>query len=190
MSEADIMLALNEALQKAGKGLDTRFCRVRYAPSGAISALLTEKRNAGLLIPRLSNLLIRAAKTVDPTVVRVEVLEHWQRLKVHGMSQERYLGAGKMELLKREVESSTGIELKAQPKLVLNSTSIYKTPAISDYPSIKKCRRPNSCFNESQRGNDAQVCFSVSTCQFLQANCSVRSCQRGQDFREGRKKRM
>lgn len=120
MSEADIMLALNEALQKAGKRLDTRFCQVRYAPSGAISALLTEKGNAGLLIPRLSNLLIRAAKTVDPTVVRAEVLEHWQRLKVHGISQKRYLGAGKMELLKREVESSTGIELKAHPRWLIS----------------------------------------------------------------------
>lgn len=78
MSEADLMLALNEALQKAGEGLDTRFSRVRYALSGAISTLLTEKANAGLLIPRLSNLLIRTAKTA---IVGVEILEYWQRLK-------------------------------------------------------------------------------------------------------------
>ena len=62
MSEADLMLALNEALQKAGEGLETRFFRVRYSPSGAVSALLTEKANAGSLIPRLSNVHIRAAK--------------------------------------------------------------------------------------------------------------------------------
>lgn len=109
MSEADLMLALNEALQKAGEGSDIRFSRVKYAPSGAIYALITEKANAGLLIPRLSNSLIRAAKTVDAAVVGVEILEHWQRLKVHGMPLERYLGDGKMELLQREVESSTGI---------------------------------------------------------------------------------
>ena len=110
------MLALNEALQKAGKELDTRFIRVKYVPSGAISALLTEQTNAGVLLPRLSNLLIRTAKTVDPAVVGVEILEHWQRLKVHGMSLERYLDEGKMELLKREVESSTGIQLKILPR--------------------------------------------------------------------------
>ena len=109
------MLALNEALQKAGEGLDTRFSRGRYTPSGAISALLTEKADAGSLIPRLSNLLIWAAKTVYSAVVGVEFLEHWQRLKVHGISLERYLGGGKMEVLKREVESSTGIQLKALP---------------------------------------------------------------------------
>lgn len=95
-SEADLMLVLNEALQKAGEGPDARFSRVRYAPSGAVSALLTEKANAGLLIPRLSNVLIREAKTIDSAIVGAEVLEHWQRLKVHGMSLDRYLGEGKM----------------------------------------------------------------------------------------------
>ncbi len=65
MSEADLMLALNEALQKAGESIHTRFCRVRYAPSEAVSALLTENANAGVVIPRLSNVLIRAAKIVE-----------------------------------------------------------------------------------------------------------------------------
>ena len=120
ISEADLMLALNEALQKAGEGLDTRFIRVKYAPSGAISALLTDQANAGLLIPRLTNLLIRAAKTVDAAVVGVEILEHWQWLKVHGMPLERYLGERKMELLKRKVESSTGIQLKTLPRWLIS----------------------------------------------------------------------
>ena len=121
-SGADLMLALNEALQKAGE--ETRFCRVRYSPSGAISTLLTEKANAGLFIPRLSNVLIRAAKTVDQAIVGVEILEHWQRLKVHGMSLERYLGEGYMELLKREVESSTGIQLKSLPCWHINENRL------------------------------------------------------------------
>lgn len=70
------MLVLNEALQKAGETQEIRFCQVGYAPSGAISALLTEKSDAGLLIPRLSNLLIRAAKSVDPSLVGIEILEY------------------------------------------------------------------------------------------------------------------
>lgn len=123
-SEADLMLALNEALQKAGEAQDIRFSRVRYAPSGAISALLTEKADAGLLVPRWSNLLIRAAKSVDTLVVGVEILEHWQRLKVHGMPLERYLGDGKMDLLKREVESSTGIQLKTVPRWLVSENRL------------------------------------------------------------------
>lgn len=59
-------------------------------------------------------------------VVGVEVLEHWQRLKVHGMSLERYLGAGKMELLKREVESSTVIKLKAHPRWLISENRLRK----------------------------------------------------------------
>ena len=55
------MLALNKALQKTGEGLDTQFIRIKYVLSGGILALCTEKANAGLLIPRQSNLLIRAA---------------------------------------------------------------------------------------------------------------------------------
>ena len=65
-------------------------------------------------------MLIQAAKTVDDAVVGVEILEQWQRLKVHGMSLERYLGPGKLELLRREVESSTGIPLKTMPRWLIN----------------------------------------------------------------------
>lgn len=53
-------------------------------------------------------------------MVGVEILEHWQRLKIHGMLLERYLGEGKMELLKREVESSTGIQLKILPRWLIS----------------------------------------------------------------------
>lgn len=57
MSEADLMLVPKEVLIKAGEGVDIRFSRIRYSSSGAESGLLTEKANAGLLIPRLSNTL-------------------------------------------------------------------------------------------------------------------------------------
>ena len=46
---------------------------------------------------------------VDQAIVGVEILEYWQRLKVHGMSLKRYLGEGSMDLLKCKVESSIGI---------------------------------------------------------------------------------
>lgn len=77
------MLALNEALQKAGVEPKIRFTRVKYALSGSISALLTEKADAIMLLPQRLNILIRAAKTIDDAVIGVEVLEQWHRLKVH-----------------------------------------------------------------------------------------------------------
>ena len=90
------MLALNKVLQKAGTSTYTRFSRVGYSQSGAISALLTKKSSAEQLVGNHSNILIRAAKAVDAGVIGVEALERWQRLKVHGMSLGRYLGEGKM----------------------------------------------------------------------------------------------
>lgn len=76
MSEEDIMLALNEALQKAGEPISIRFSRVSYSQSGAISALLTEKGDATELLKTRTNILIRAAKTIDRAVIGVEALEH------------------------------------------------------------------------------------------------------------------
>lgn len=64
-SEADLMLVLNESLQKAGIPAYIRLSRVGYSQSGAISALLTEKSNAEDLVKDHSNMLIRAAKLVD-----------------------------------------------------------------------------------------------------------------------------
>lgn len=46
---------------------------------------------------------------MDAAIVGIEILEHWQGLKVQGMLLERYLGEGNMELIKREVEFLTGI---------------------------------------------------------------------------------
>ena len=123
-SEADLMLALNESPQKAGILAYTRFTRVGYSQSGTISALLTEQSNAEQLISEHSNTLIRAAKAVDGGVTGVEALERWQRLKVHGMSLARYLGEGKMEVLCREIESSTGIQLKTVPRWLISESRL------------------------------------------------------------------
>lgn len=57
---------------------------------------------------------------MDPAVVGVDVLKHWQRLKVHEMLLEGYLGEGKMELMKREVESAMDIQLKAIPQWLIS----------------------------------------------------------------------
>lgn len=76
MSKANLMLGLNEALQKAGEKLKTRFCQVKYLPSGAVSTFLTKKANAGLLISRLSNALFWATKIINAVIVSVEIFKH------------------------------------------------------------------------------------------------------------------
>lgn len=55
-SEADLILVLNKSLQKVGD--KTRFGRVRYSLSRAMSILLTKKANVGSIVLWLSNVLI------------------------------------------------------------------------------------------------------------------------------------
>lgn len=76
MLEADWKLALKEDLQKVGKVLDTRFCRVSYLTSEVVSALLNKKVSVRLAISRLSNFFIWAAKTIEKAVVRVEIIDY------------------------------------------------------------------------------------------------------------------
>ena len=118
------MLVLNESLQKTGIPAYIRFSRVGYAQSGAISALLTEKSSAEDLVREHSNVVIRAAKYIDESVIGVEALERWQRLKVRGMPLGRYFGEGEMELLSRKIESSTGIKLKTKPRWLINEARL------------------------------------------------------------------
>lgn len=106
------MLMLNKVLQKAGETQNIRFSRVRYALLRAISAFLTEKANVGLFVPQWSNLYIWALKSVNASMVGIEILENCQCLKIYGMSLEKYLGDEKIDLLGRKVELSTGIQLK------------------------------------------------------------------------------
>lgn len=50
MSKANLMLALNEILQKAGEELNTWFICVKYAPLEEVSVLLTKNANLGSLV--------------------------------------------------------------------------------------------------------------------------------------------
>ena len=68
-SKSDLMLVLNESLQKTGVPAYMRLIRVGYSQSGAISGLLIERFNAEDLIKQHSNMLIRAAKSIDEGVI-------------------------------------------------------------------------------------------------------------------------
>ena len=50
-SEADLMLILNEFLQKTGVDPKVGFSQIQYVPSGSILALLLEKANITMLLP-------------------------------------------------------------------------------------------------------------------------------------------
>lgn len=73
--EANLMLALYKALQKGGVESKVWFSWVWYIPSGSVSALLTEKVNVIILLSQWLNLIIRAVKTIENIISRIEILE-------------------------------------------------------------------------------------------------------------------
>lgn len=119
-------LALYEVPEKTEEGSNLRFFLLKYSPFGATSTLLNEKTNVGLLISWKSNLLIRAVKSLDSEVIVVEVLKHWQRLKVHGMSLEKYLEEERMELFGKKIEWATGIQLSTIPCWLISESRLRK----------------------------------------------------------------
>ncbi len=123
-SEADLMFVLNKALQRANVLAYVRFIKVGNSQFGAISGFLTEKSNPEELLGEYPTTLIRAVKSVDEGVIGIKKLERWHRLKVYGMLLMRYLGEGTMELLCREIKSSTGIKLKTMPQWLISKARL------------------------------------------------------------------
>lgn len=70
--------------------------------------------------------MIQAVKLVDPVIVGVKVLKHWQWLKVHGILVNRYFKEKKMKLLKREVESAMEIQLKTLSHWLISKNYLKK----------------------------------------------------------------
>lgn len=64
--------------------------------------------------------------------MEVEIIEHWQCLKVNKISLARYLGPDKMELFKKEVKFSTGIMLKIMSQWLINENSLKKQQKINN----------------------------------------------------------
>ena len=110
-------------LKEASLPTYVRAERVNYSASGSMSVLLKEKAHTGLLFPIFKDALIKAVKAVDSAVIGVESIEHWQRLKVHRLSVKRYTSEG-IELLQREIETSTDIQLKAKPRWLISKAKI------------------------------------------------------------------
>ena len=54
----------------------------------------------------------------------VEILEYWQKLKVHSISLEIYLDKRNMKLPKWKVESSTSIQLKSLSCWLINENRL------------------------------------------------------------------
>lgn len=117
----DIMLAINKALAKEGANATVRLVGLRYTRRGHLSGLTVEHGRADDLLEYAAT-VTAAARDLDPAVVEVEKTEKWRKLRVHGVSLDRYLGDGGLELAKQEIELMTGEALPYAPRWIRSQT--------------------------------------------------------------------
>jgi hypothetical protein len=117
----DIMLAINKALAQEGTSATVRLVGLRYTQRGHLSGLTVEHARAEDLLEYAAR-VTAAARTLDPAIVEVEKTEKWRKLRVHGVSLDRYLGEGGLDLAKQEIELMTGETLPYAPRWIRSQT--------------------------------------------------------------------
>jgi len=111
---ADLIFALNEALDREHLPSFLRIYDAGYTKSGALTALLQRGALSSMVLPDYTDLLLTAARQIDPAIIALEASEQWYRLKVHGVAVQRYLTQG-LGLARREIETAGELRLKRDP---------------------------------------------------------------------------
>jgi hypothetical protein len=113
----DVMLEINKALAQAGANTNTavRLIEMRYTRKGHLSGLVSENVRADDLLEH-TVAVTAAARRRDAAVRDVEKTEKWRKLRVHGVSLDRYIGEGQLELAREEIELMTGTTLAYVPR--------------------------------------------------------------------------
>ena len=113
---ADVMSAVNRALHQEGAPIYVRMYQLRKNARGTLAGLSTPSAPIEQLL-LFRDTVIRAARTVEPAVVDITANETWRRVKIHGVSLNRYLGRGThgLEKLREEiVAENEGVEVPMQ----------------------------------------------------------------------------
>ena len=108
----DILLAINRALHKRG---EHTLLRLSYTEKGQLSGLLGEYSTSQEVLNH-KDLLITTARAFDPLVIGVQPTETWIKLKVHGVSLNRYLKPRGLELANKEIKLQNKTQLPYLPR--------------------------------------------------------------------------
>ncbi|OJD09433.1 hypothetical protein ACJ73_10319, partial [Blastomyces percursus] len=112
----DVILTLNRFLTQAGFPSFMRIVDANYTETGALSALLNRGALAEKLVSAHRDPLLAACRQADSTVIAVELNEQWHRVKVHGVSVDRYgTRAAGLTLAREEIEMGTDYRLMRNP---------------------------------------------------------------------------
>jgi len=105
--DLDILSEVNRALSEANVPHFVRIQGVTKNTRGCLSTITTPGAMAEMLI-RYREIVINAARKVDSGIVDIETHELWERVKMHGVNCDRYLGqttGGGLEKLRQELQA-------------------------------------------------------------------------------------
>jgi len=105
--DLDISSKVNRALFEAKVPHFVRIQGVTKNTRGCLSTITTPGATAEMLI-RYSEIVIRTARKVDAGIVDIETNQLWERVKMHGVNFDRYLGKktrGGLEKLRQELQA-------------------------------------------------------------------------------------
>jgi len=105
--DLDISSEVNRALFEAKVPHCVRIQGVKKNTRGCLSTITTPGATAEMLI-RYREIVIRAARKVDAGIVDIKTNELWERVKMHGVNFDRYLGkkmGGGLEKLRQELQA-------------------------------------------------------------------------------------
>jgi len=105
--DLDISSEVNRALFEAKVPHFIRIQGVTKNTRGCLSTITTPAATAEMLI-RYREIVIKAARKVDVGIVDIETNELWERVKMHGVNFDRYLGkktGGGLEKLRQELQA-------------------------------------------------------------------------------------
>jgi len=105
--DLDISSEVNRALFEAKVPHFVRIQGVTKNTRGCLSTITTPTSTAEKLI-RYREIVIKAARKVDAGIVDIETNELWERVKMHGVNFDRYLGkktGGGLEKLRQELQA-------------------------------------------------------------------------------------
>jgi len=105
--DLDISSEVNRALFEAKVPHFVCIQGVTKNTQGCLSTITTPAATAEMLI-RYRDIVIKAARKVDAGIVDIETNELWERVKMHGVNFDRYLGkktGGGLEKLRQELQA-------------------------------------------------------------------------------------
>lgn len=115
------MFEVNKALELARAHVTVRLIKIGYTEKGNLTGVMSENACAEELLKHAPT-VIAAVQKLDPEVTDVEKTEKWRKLRVHGVELDRYMGEGRLEVAREEIELMTGEQLPYAPRWIKGDT--------------------------------------------------------------------